>query len=54
MMQLQDRLKSMPNQEIIESESIRANLIKKGKSHALSISASTLDDKLKVYEHFWL
>lgn len=41
-------------QEIIESESIRANLIKKGKSHALSISASNLDDKLKVYEHFWL
>ena len=41
-------------QEIIESESKRANLIKKGKSHALSISASTLDDKLKVYEHFWL
>ena len=36
-------------QEIIESESKRANLIKKGKSHALSISASTLDDKLKVY-----
>ena len=41
-------------QEIIESESKRANLIKKGKSHALSISASTLDDKLKVYEDFWL
>ena len=39
--------------KIIESESKRDYLVKEGKKHAISISASTLDDKLKVYKKFW-
>ena len=40
-------------EEIIDSDSSREDLIKKGKQHALSISASNLDDKLNVYQDFW-
>lgn len=40
-------------ERIMNSELEAADLIRKGKKHALSISESTLDDKLNVYESFW-